>query len=289
MKKMSIKLNVPSKDEQKIREAKRGPVAPRGRPKATATKNAELASTSQKPTKALKPATKDFSGVSGKEDGTIRIKDLLSPSEPSKEAGIIGESRDTQQPDPKNVPDLNIELKDRSSLSDPAPPVFLPPPTSIPAPAPPLDFSNIPPPTLPQPNHAAMPQPFPEPAMLPSNLPLPPSSPPAPPSPQPKAAEKPNPAQSPTTPKHTRRELPIFSSTSPIPFGKTPSGHQSINQMLAPETRGQNPGFEDMMHTADAPDAVHLGESIMAGNRTVERKGEETRDDVFDVRDSPRR
>ncbi|KAL8927474.1 MAG: hypothetical protein Q9208_002279 [Pyrenodesmia sp. 3 TL-2023] len=285
MKKMSIKLNVPSKDEQKIREAKRGPVAPRGRPKSTATKNTELASTSQKPNKTPKAPAQDPSGASRGKDGKIRIEDLLSPNEPSKkEAGIITDSRGiAHHPDPKSPPVLKQESSHVPTFPDPAPPSFLPPPTSaIPAPAPPLDSSNIAPPSLPQPHQARMPQSFTETAMLPSDLPLPPSSPPAQPSPQSKGPKKPKSTASPTTPKRTRQELPIFSSTSPIRFAKAPTGHQGIDQMLAPETQAQNPGLGE----SNAADAAHPVESVRAGNGMTERKGEETHD-VFDVPDSP--
>ncbi len=285
MKRMSIKLNVPSKDEQKIREAKRGPVAPRGRPKSTATKNSEEASSSQKPPKATKAANQEPSSTSGN-DGKIRIKDLLSPDGPSKEEGILLESRDTHESDHKYLRDVKQESGDVSSFPDSAPPSFLPPPTAaVLAPAPPLDAPNIPPSSLPQPHHAHTPQRFEQPAILPSDLPLPPSSPPAQASPPSKAAGKPKPTANPATPTHTRQNLPIFSSTSPIPFGKPATGHQNINQMLAPETQAQNRG-------SGASDTAALAqpvESAMAGNRRTEHKGETAMDDIFDVPETPRR
>ncbi|KAL8639985.1 MAG: hypothetical protein Q9228_003041, partial [Teloschistes exilis] len=88
MKKMSIKLNVPSKEEQKIRDAKRTQAAPRGRPKNTAAKTSQATGGVPKPVKVVNPAERPAAKPLGKppadndnKGGRIRVQDLVSPEE----------------------------------------------------------------------------------------------------------------------------------------------------------------------------------------------------------------
>lgn len=251
LKKMSIKLNVPSKDEQKIREAKRGPVAPRGRPKGAATKTAQATINVQKSTKDLNKAAQSSSEVPRKE-GKIRVQDLLSPTEPPKATSIPPEAGGTP---------AGIELQNPSGLPEPTLPLSLPPiAPAIPAAAPSLEPSNALLQNLPEDHPAPTLQPILRPPVIPSELPLPPSSPVA--APRMKAQDKPS---SPATPKHAKHDLPIFSSTSPIPFGKPSMGNaQTIHQVLAlPSHGGQSgvgsdiAGGDVTTNQADPPESKH--------------------------------
>lgn len=267
MKKMSIKLNVPSKEEQKIREAKRGTAAPRGRPKSTATKSAQVAGNAQAPAKELdrttvKPADADMN------DGKVRIQDLLSHSEPLREpsmdvdggnVSIVPKAPEQHPTIPSNLPDPNLT----------APPSFLPPAApTLPATAPPpTDTSNILPP-----------QPDREPSLNPPLdqqplLSLPPSSP---------AAT----AVTPTTivsPRRTKQDLPIFSSTSSIPFGRpspAAGGVESTDRVFTPQK-----SKEDVPRSSSSgiPTGAQQGSTSGDGDGA----GKEAVGDIFDVPDTP--
>ncbi|KAI4130164.1 MAG: hypothetical protein LQ338_001872 [Usnochroma carphineum] len=290
MTKMSIKLNVPSKEEQKIREAKRGPVAPRGRPKSTATKTGQAAGTAQKPSKVPNAVAKEFSETA-KEDSKIRVQDLLSPIELPKETTMTTGATDvTASPQNHNPHNVRQAPMIPSTGPDPAPTSFVPATApAVPATAPSMETRNILPPSVQQ-DLAA---PIPQPSVVPSDLPLPPSSPPASPPPQAVAAN----ATSPVTPKHTRHDLPIFSSTSPIPFGKPAvSDAQSINRGPVPQipsedqVRGQAtfgsqhlPGPNNPLEQATPSSA--RGHERPSHSVDINKKEESK--DIFDVPDTP--
>lgn len=294
MKKMSIKLKIPPKEEQKIREAKRGPVAPRGRPKSTATKNAQAISNVQKPTKAPNSSAKDSSELI-KKDGKIRLQDLPSPLEPSKEAESVIDPRDSMlRHGPQGPPVVKQEHVAPSSLSDSTAPSFLPPAEpAIPATAPSTEPSSVLPPSISQDHTPPISPAIPQPLTLPQDLPLPPSSPSAPSPPLSRAAEL---ATSPATPKHTRQDLPIFSSTSPIPFARLPSKDgQSLNHILAPQQYVQNPntGPATLGSGSIASDVpMKQAATLTQGHPQPSAGGSmykpEEPKDIFDVPDTPR-
>ncbi|KAL8870377.1 MAG: hypothetical protein Q9174_003568 [Haloplaca sp. 1 TL-2023] len=222
MKKMSIKLNVPSKDEQKIREAKRAQVAPRGRPKSTATKPSPAAGgkTQKAATKPVNP-TGNPQPETALEKGKINIEDLIHPNQPST------------RPLPTTAPSH----------------------TAIEAPNQPQTTTQTnPPPQETQPQPRVQP---PEPL--------------------------------PATPKHSKHDLPIFTSTSPILFGKTNAAPRGMDQMIqgrveteatseirdASNASGVAGGLRDMTTAA--------GEQPLSPVKGI--KAEEK--DIFDVPDSP--
>ena len=219
MKKMSVKLNVPSKEEQKIREAKRGAVAPRGRPKSGATKNIQVASGARKPAKEP-PLPANCSSEPPRNDGKIRVQDLLSPSDPPQAVSLGEETPGVQRPSfPQQQPSTT------SNLPHPTPPFFQPPAApAIPAPAPSNDSSTMLPPHI----QSGPAEPPSQPAPMPSNVPFPPLPPSSPVT-----------TPSPATPRRIKQDLPIFSSTSPIPFGRPPAEAQNLNQVLSSRKIGE--------------------------------------------------
>ncbi|KAL8931599.1 MAG: hypothetical protein Q9211_006851 [Gyalolechia sp. 1 TL-2023] len=279
MKKMSIKLNVPSEEEQKIREAKRGPAAPRGRPKPTATKSKPAGSDAQK--LARQPnLTKANTFEVTRTDGKVRIQDLLPNNDPPKEPGTSDNSGNGSTPRDLPAPEQQPAIP--SSLPDPArPPSFLPTTTStIPATADPPDISSK---TIPSkipsrvPSHGLSEPPSPD-QPLP---PLPLSSPAGPAT-----------TSTAISPRRTKQDLPIFSATSSIPFGRPPTGHQDTSRVFAPRRDGNGvsavrpqglpsghiiPGARD-----EHPPSVHGG-----GSEADKLEGEEDMKDVFDVPDTP--
>ncbi|KAL8957585.1 MAG: hypothetical protein Q9193_005180 [Seirophora villosa] len=298
MKKMSIKLNVPSEEEQRVREARRGPTAPRGRPKTNATKTSQAGSAVQKPTKAPPTMAKD-SQATARTDGKILVQDLLSSSEPSKAESIATNSGDlTVHSSFNNLPDLTHEPTASSNLPDLAPPSFLPPAApAIPAAAPAVAPSNVLPSNHPQHHTSPILPAMTESSASPANLPLPPSSPPsAPPPAAPRRRASENPT-SPATPKHSRHDLPVFSSTSPIRFGAPPS--TNINEIADPRPRFQNRSVAQSTTTlASSAAAAPAKPSDQATSSsepgpgpwqipTQVKKDQDQDRDIFDVPDSP--
>ncbi|KAL8733289.1 MAG: hypothetical protein Q9181_003645 [Wetmoreana brouardii] len=228
MNKMSIKLNVPSREEQKNREAKRGQAAPRGRPKSTTTKASQVAGVKQKPLKAPNPTAKTPVGPTNN-DGEAPAQDTISSLEVSRDPVSNTEPRDvTALPKDHSQSNPQQDLTSSPTHSDVAPPSLLPPTApAVAATAPVMDGSSMLPPGLPQ-YHLA---PSPQPPIDPSNVPLPPSLPPQ---------LLPVAATLPATPKHAKRDLPIFTSTSPIVFGKPSTSSQGIDQVVAARSDGQN-------------------------------------------------
>ncbi|KAL9001484.1 MAG: hypothetical protein Q9169_000059 [Polycauliona sp. 2 TL-2023] len=271
MTKMSIKLNVPSKEEQKIREAKRAQVAPRGRPKSTSTKVAQGNATRKE---KVPPLPVGNSATPVKDDNKHQAEKIQFPRETPKSTSTTIES------DPVASPKKDHELaRLQPTVSvhpDPGPPSFSPP--SVPAlaaTAPIPETVNMPPPIgFPQ-DTASMPKP----TEITSNLP----SPPTPPQ-QPTATA--------ATPKHAKQNLPVFTPTSSIVFGK-PS---TPNQRTQPSFTGQcAPGNPILEHPEREPDrsiaasskADSTLDSHSAGPDGL--PGDQKREnlDIFDVPESP--
>ncbi|KAL8732065.1 MAG: hypothetical protein Q9166_003018 [cf. Caloplaca sp. 2 TL-2023] len=277
MTKMSIKLNVPSKEEQKIREAKRAQVAPRGRSKSTDTKNAQA--TAPKPAKDSKLAAKKPAEAMSN-DRKIRVQDLLSPTEASRETSITTPaSRYLPPPEPRNATMLiPRERLTSPNHPDPAPPSFLAPQE----PAIPALASSMPPPNVPQ----SPVKPMPQPATVHSDLQ-------SPPMPRREVTARP------ATPRHTKQDLPVFTSTSSIVFGKPSTLRQNTDKTLAAQPETQNPtyGRSDSKSSNSSGD----GYPIAAANNKepfvpqypqpwnhdrVSNEKEESQD-IFEVPDTP--
>ena len=185
VKKMSIKLNVPSKEEHDAREAKKGvPVK------------------SARKTTAAKPAkeTKSQSKAAAKNDSKTGRKVQLSEQKP---AGIDDGQVTTQT----TGTDISHVTAQTASEGQMLPPAFLPPePAAIPAPtANPMTGA----PVLPE---------FSAPITATLNAQEPPKQPEPPKRPDPLPASEAASVR-PQTPKRTKADLPVFTSTSPIMFG----------------------------------------------------------------------
>ncbi|KAL9577008.1 MAG: hypothetical protein Q9212_006655, partial [Teloschistes hypoglaucus] len=232
MKKMSIKLNVPSKEEQKIRDAKRTQAAPRGRPKGTAAKTSQATGGVQKPVKVINPAARPAAKPGAKtladnenKNGRIRVQDPMSPEDiPTGPVQTTGPGGISAPSNNQSLPAPQQEPLAPSTTPDAAPPSFLPPTApAIPAISSSSAAFDIPAPGLPQTQPVSSSIGYhPPPSMPPPQQPttMPSNPPPAPqqqqqphpssyPAPQPAAAQI-----------HTRRDLPVFTSTSSILFGK---------------------------------------------------------------------
>ena len=234
MKKMSLKLNLPQREVQEAKEAKQKPVA-RGRPKSTAPKIARLAQTKK---------TANVGKTASVDEATDRIRN----SEPGQGSKSVEEHR---------LPTMDHSSPAMQSQSRPAEP--------IPPPAPRLEaqtatpnftFSQAAPCAQPtaatdphvQPMSFAAPTAPAIPAPIASYMPM--EAPPAedampirPPSPKkdhgtpmmpPSSTDQTSNAIAhsppPSTPKRTRHDLPVFSATSPIFFGKSNDAASSIDK-----------------------------------------------------------
>ncbi|KAL8775257.1 MAG: hypothetical protein Q9209_000263 [Squamulea sp. 1 TL-2023] len=208
VKKMSIELNVPSKEEQKIREAKRAQVAPRGRPKAAITKNIQAPAT--KPTKAPTSTVEDSAELP-RADNKIKAEHSRSPQEAPKDTKFTSAlAGAAPQPKIQHVPPA------------PGPPSFSPPSApAIIATTPIGGTTNMPPP--PPPVFQKPSAPIPQPADPPSDLPSPP-------------APQREPITEPSTPRITKRDLPVFTPTSSIVFGQPSTPRQVADQGVTPQT-----------------------------------------------------
>ncbi|KAI4108226.1 MAG: hypothetical protein L6R37_001099 [Teloschistes peruensis] len=240
MKKMSIKLNVPSKEEQKIRDAKRTQAAPRGRPKNTAAKTSQATDGVPKPVKVVNPAERPAAKPLGKppadndnKGGRIRVQVLVSPEEtptgPVQTTGPAGISALSHE---QTVPAPQQQRFTSSAVPDAAPPFLPPTAPAIPATSSSTAAFDMPTPGLPKA------QPVPN----STGYKPPPSMPPPQPTTKPSNPPPPPPQPSPASPKHTRNDLPVFTSTSSILFGN------SNSKSAAPTTAMQN--MEDEPNTA---------------------------------------
>ncbi|KAL8891294.1 MAG: hypothetical protein Q9215_001707 [Flavoplaca cf. flavocitrina] len=233
MTKMSIKLNVPSKEEQKIREAKRAQTAPRGRPKSTASKGTQAAATRKEKISSM---SVESSNSATKDNRKVQAKDLLSSQGASNKVNPAAAASPTDIQSGSQNP---ARLKFVSPVPpNPEPPAFSPPSVAaIAATAPIPETTNMPPP----PAFPKDPASIPSPADVPQDLPSPPT-----------------PRQEPTTtatPKHTKQNLPVFTPTSSIVFGKPSTPRQTGEQSLAPQSTLGNPaeGESHLGHGLDHP------------------------------------
>ena len=264
MKKMSIKLNVPSKDEQKIREAKRAQIAPRGRPKSTTTKPSAAVGKTQKPaTKPVNP-TENQPSETGTERGKVDIESLIhpepTPTEPLPSTApehTAVEARNEYQPTSQTGP---------PPPSDPAPSSFLPPEApAISATAPPSHEYGM------------------EQTIQPLTAPLPTNVQPS------YTRVQPN-EPIPTTPKHSRHDLPVFTSTSPIVFGVQNTVPRGMDQMMQVPTEGgrteSQVGSEEMSGKGDGG-LQNMSTAPGEQGPLSPSKNVEQEKDIFDVPDSP--
>ncbi|KAI4128690.1 MAG: hypothetical protein LQ347_004064 [Umbilicaria vellea] len=242
LKKMSIKLNVPSKEEQETREAKKKPMArvprkpptPR-RPKATA---ATKAIPKSKPAEVVAPA-----------GHLAEPTDQLTPSEQTSTSAPETLVKIETPPSSTATDVLEGYPKGPKSL----PSSFLPPLNPGISAPPPEIIEQAGPESLPisfmspsNPIFTAVSTEFQRPIVsttampaetFPNAVPLQPAQPlPAPeyrPSRPPPAADAPTLAP-PSTPKRTKNDLPVFTSTSQIPFGQPSIPPPSIANVLNP-------------------------------------------------------
>ncbi|KAL8812581.1 MAG: hypothetical protein Q9200_000912 [Gallowayella weberi] len=285
MTKMSIKLNVPHKEEQKIREAKGAQAAPRGRTKPSATKqpSASAAKVAKKPNLVAKKPTKIVNDAT-----KAPVQSLPAPSEASREIDTTKSTNESPaEIQSHNLPGVQHRPSTSTGRPDPAPPSFLPPmEPAITATAPISEAASMPPPNGPPNPTSSMPQP----SVLPPDL----SSPPPP---------LPEVTLNPTTPKHTKQDLPVFTSKSPIMFGKPslPQHHHYNNQNprtqhAAPDPMSRLPdtniskgsdglecsrGISTPNPNPSGPEVPH------AANHNDVRNLQKDHSDIFDVPESP--
>ena len=244
MKKMSIKLNMPTKELQEAREAKQKP-APRGRPKTTAPKKNE-----KKSAKAVSPSMSD------KRSGSVQTPAMPDALEPLLSDPIPrpGSGKDSLDPGMLKAQEQALSVTEPSPIHDTdstpteAPIVEgigPPPSTEIFAPdvaesqptafAPPADPS-IPAQISPIASATYIQEPIIEaaPAQLPpSYYDQPEPSAASPVRDHPRTAMPTSPP--PSTSKRKKHDLPVFSATSPIFFGKPTAVASSIDRTMTPQ------------------------------------------------------
>lgn len=241
MKKMSIKLNVPSKEEQAAREAKAKPVA-RSRPKAAAPRTKQVPEANK-----VKEVNKHAESSKTPSPTSIKTDTVVSAEVPAQTAGsqtsaaeftgtsdlLLRNSSPTSAIDlatmqcPPIQPRKNLVTQEAQISPQPPTPSFLAPTvSSILAYHAPVGiesaFSN---PTSPTPKDISLGVSSSVPIVkssqtnevAPKHLSGAPKSPPA-------AVVSP-----PSTPKRTKENLPVFTSTSPIIFGKPTFPNPSID------------------------------------------------------------
>ncbi|KAL9128207.1 MAG: hypothetical protein Q9217_003080, partial [Psora testacea] len=208
VKKMSIKLNVPPKEEKEASQTK-PKAAPRGRTaKSTTTRATKATSTTQSKAKATSPIK-------------VRSKTVVNPIAAAPDTSGGGDpTADTSGMPP--VEEVQEEIAQGPQLPPHAAAQHVSaaiegPPPSLPSDPLQTALSMQPPPVLAPPEQPDF--------SLSTLPPLPPSSP----------AVMPAPAQpsTPITAKRTRQELPVFTSTSPISFGSIAVPPSAIEQMMS--------------------------------------------------------
>lgn len=251
MTQMRIKLNVPPKEEYEARQTIAKP-APRGRPKSTSTRPAKAAS----PTKAKAKAVKAPPAMIAEES--------LTPRQISQSAPITDPIQSMPMPAPAPIP---TELR-------PAGPESSYPPTINPAaprsPDIPALASEPEPSSVHTPNSAtATSTAASQPAQSPS-------------SPEYVAPS------TPITAKRTRQDLPIFTSTSPISFGRPASVNPSIDQAVMQVSHDQKDSTVIETPSLDPQPAQSLS-SVTPGSAAEIDKREESlpSDSIWDIPDTP--
>lgn len=306
-KKMSIKLNLPPKEVQEAKEVKLRPPV-RGRPKSTVPKKTEMSARPKKPAKADAPSvvtnqpdTTPLPTVSDPAPPPVSIQHMVTP-DPPKAQGPNTEF--DNQPTPIlapqssstiNAPQTTVpqQINERSGQEESSP-VLDAQPTAFAAPAHPTIPAQI------RPVASIASEPDNEPAIEPTAAPLPPcintneDSPPKfpkedfrpeiPPILDPKSSTS-------TTPKRTKQDLPVFTATSPILFGKPKTPAQSINQTITPQPQTK-------ISLEPTPSAQLIGADVPAPDNstpTVDhpamekdfKKMELVEHSVWDVPDTP--
>ncbi|SLM40770.1 Histone deacetylase superfamily [Lasallia pustulata] len=245
LKKMSIKLNVPSKEEQEIREAKKKPAA-RAPRKLTSPRKPKAIATSKAIPKSRPPGVVGVASniVDPIDKPTIGERTSTSVPEPlvkietpppSTATDTLAGYREGPESLPSSflppldpaIPTPTTETTQQAGLG-PLPTSFMPPSNpSFPAVATEFQAPNLSPTANPRDN-------------LPSSASLPPPQNEAPlqkpPLPSPPASEPPT-FPPPSTPKRTKQDLPIFTSTSTIPFGQSVVISPSILDLLMNPTK----------------------------------------------------
>ena len=206
LKKMSIKLRMPSKEEQEAREAKQKP-APKGRPRVSGPKTTSAVDIAQ-PSEVVQPTT-----------GSPTTAGKLSAVPVDAEIATYAQA--PMSPSPM-IEDLAPELE---PLQDGLPPDLA---THQFASAPPASFQHPTPTTIPAPTMEIETPKFPMP-IAPTNDAHSQEVPTTMPVSQPHSSAIHPP---PSTPKRTKQDLPIFTATSPIIFGKPSTIPFNINNQL---------------------------------------------------------
>lgn len=217
MKKMSIKLDLPSKEEQEAREAKLIKPPNRGRPKTTVTKtrNPREPVKTKKVDRPISAATMSKTGEEPVNPDTISeqtTKHVPTTSQAITESSApLKETIDSQtSPSPYEPMSIDPPPPEQTHIS--SAPSFLGPDDGL-TPASDSTLGNTNNLNAPAINPKSLPSPA-----LPSIITYEPSSPPPPP------------AQSP--PKFQKFNLPIFTFTSPLTFAPAPNA-PSIGQAIA--------------------------------------------------------
>ena len=313
LKKMSIKLKVPSKEEQEIREAKkkpatrppRKPTTPR-KPKATAaSKDAPKSSTA-----ALVVGTKDIGGPMGETSpegqNSIALPEMPVEVETLPPPTVTDTSKD-HHAGPESLPTSFLPPFNPSVSATATEPTQPAGPESLP-------ISSMPPPYASFPEVATeLKVPLVSTPMIPAH-----TTPFAPPSPLASAESQlanhppPNPPDAdpptnspPSTPRRTKHDLPIFTSTSPIIFGQPAMATPSIAHVMNPSkaaavTLSESRGAESSPETLASPfmeaPAVRAQETTPYGDgeRSRTEMGQRQRQmqrsgngDIWDFPDTP--
>ncbi|KAL8789002.1 MAG: hypothetical protein Q9195_007022 [Heterodermia aff. obscurata] len=306
MKKMSIKLNLPPKEVQEAKEAKTKPAA-RGRPKSTVPKKTEMTAKAKKPAKAEGPSVvaqqseiaafpivSDPNPFSVDAQGPV-VQDLPSVQSQRRPFSPIA---DKAQEDFSSEPHLEpnaphpIELQPLENSSAQESPQMPPAndiPTAFAAPAIPTIPAQVSPIASTAPAHA----PTIESTVAPSKFDL--KSPPKSPAKtfRPEIHPDPAPELPPlsTTPKRSKQDLPVFTATSPILFGKPNHQASSIDQTITPKV-APKPALEPTpsAQLTGSDERTSNGEILAPDHSTAETGvpiKEEAETSIWDVPDTP--
>ncbi|KAG7007867.1 histone deacetylase HOS3 [Physcia stellaris] len=299
MKKMNIKLNLPPKEVQEAKETKPKPAA-RGRPKTTASKKNEMISKAKKhsdlETSTDQPSISPLPNMSNAEPPAIDSQDTVISDVAELQSQNTSTTEQTQsaashgfEPNAHLSVNTNHRLLEEPPLAQPSPMVQSTQPTAFAAPA------N---PTIP-----AQVSPIFPPASPPGS-PIEPTPAPLPPSlhdhkenatetlfPEIPATSTPG-SPPPATPKRTKHDLPIFTATSSILFGKpnppaASNERASTPQMptkaaLEPTPSAQLTDIDMPATNGTAPSAEHTG------TKESPEKKEMQQASIWDVPDTPR-
>lgn len=236
MTQMRIKLNVPSKEEYEARQTLSKP-APRGRPKSTTAKPAKAASPIKAKTKAVK------------------IPPAMIPEEPltlrqsPQPAIVAGPTQGMPMPAPAPILPEPL-LRPASEESFHSPTTSFPASSSSTVPAFASDIVEARPFSADTPSKGV--ETFiaaPQPAQSPSSSEL------AAPS-------------TPITAKRTRQDLPVFTSTSAISFGRPASTNPTVDQALLRDSNDQNSTQHDTPSLSPQPVLSAQSQALINADQT---------------------